>query len=61
MKKRKLGAYSPTVGGQADSQAYVAARKAHEASTVAILLRSHEGVRESDTIDHTRDNVSSTS
>ena len=35
-KKRKLCTYSPTVGAQADSQAHVAVRKAHEAAAVAI-------------------------
>ena len=34
MRKRELGAYSPTVGGQVDSQAHVAVRKAHEAAAV---------------------------
>ena len=43
MRKRELGAYSPTVGGQVDSQAHVAVRKAHEAAAVAILLRSPGG------------------
>ena len=49
-KKRRLGEHSPTVGGQADSQAHVAVRKAHEAAAVAIdtctYIPQEEGVQE---------------